>query len=154
FLAKMLQALLVVPAFGLGYLLFAPGGVGRRLWHLAIGGLAMVGAAGWWVAIVSLWPVSSRPYIGGSQHNSVLELMLGYNGLGRLSGSETGSVSGGNGWGTTGWTRLFGSEMGGQVSWLLPAALILLVAGAYYARRRAGFVVWGGWLVVTGLTFS
>ncbi len=154
FLAKMLQALLVVPAFALGYALFAPGGVGRRLRHLAIGGLAMLGAAGWWMAIVSLWPASSRPYIGGSQDNSVLGLMLGYNGLGRLDGSETGSVGGGNGWGATGWTRLFGSEMGGQVAWLLPAALILLVAGAHYARRRAAFVVWGGWLLVTGLTFS
>ena len=37
-----------------------------------------------------------RPYIGGSQHNSILELTLGYNGFGRLDGSETGSVGGGN----------------------------------------------------------
>ena len=36
-----------------------------------------------------------RPYIGGSQDNSVLELVLGYNGLGRLTGDETGSVGGG-----------------------------------------------------------
>ena len=55
----------------------------------------MVLAGGWWVAIVSLWPADSRPYIGGSQDNSILELTLGYNGLGRLTGEETGSVGGG-----------------------------------------------------------
>ena len=39
-----------------------------------------------------LTPVGSRPFIGGSQHNSILELTLGYNGFGRLTGEETGSV--------------------------------------------------------------
>ncbi len=69
----------------------------RRLWQLLVGGAAMVGAAGWWVAIVSLVPAADRPYIGGSQHNSELELIFGYNGFGRLSGNETGSVTGGGG---------------------------------------------------------
>ena len=59
----------------------------------------MVLAAGWWIAIVELWPASSRPYIGGSQDNSILELTLGYNGFGRLTGNETGSVGGGGGHG-------------------------------------------------------
>ena len=56
----------------------------------------MVLSAGWWVAIVELVP-AARPYIGGSQDNSFLELTFGYNGLGRLSGDETGSVGGGGG---------------------------------------------------------
>ena len=73
------------------------------------------------------------PYIGGSQNNSFLDLLFGYNGFGRLTGNETGSVGGGGGsgggqWGATGLTRLFNSSFGGQISWLLPAALILLVA--------------------------
>ena len=54
-------------------------------------------SAGWWIAIVELVPASMRPYIGGSQNNSLLELTLGYNGLGRLTGNETGSVGGGGG---------------------------------------------------------
>src|SRR4029077_8794512 len=102
---------------------------------------------------------------GGSQHNSVLELIFGYNGLGRLTGNETGSVGGGGGqtgmWGPTGLTRMFGAEFGTQISWLLPAALILLVAGIVWRgtrprtdRVRAAFVLWGGWLLGTGLTFS
>ncbi len=47
--------------------------------------------AGWWVALVELWPAASRPYVGGSQNNSFLELTFGYNGFGRMTGSETGS---------------------------------------------------------------
>ena len=165
FLAKMLQALLVVPAFGLVYLIAAPVTFWRRVWQLALSCGALLVAAGWWVALVELWPAASRPYVGGSQDNSLLNLIFGYNGFGRLTGNERGSVGGagqaGSRWGATGITRMFGSEFGSQISWLLPAALILLVAGiAWRGRRprtdrvRAAFVLWGGWLLVTGLVFS
>ena len=164
FLTKMLQALLVVPAYALAYLLFGKPRLGKRIWQLLLSGLVMVVSAGWYIAIVELVPASMRPYIGGSQNNSLLELTLGYNGLGRLSGDETGSVGGGGGgggWGTTGWTRMFDTEQGGQISWLLPAALIVLVAGLVLTARaartdrlRAGLVLWGGWMVGTGLVFS
>jgi 4-amino-4-deoxy-L-arabinose transferase-like glycosyltransferase len=159
FLTKMLQALLVVPAFALTYLLFAPTGWGRRLIQLLIAGAAVVVSAGWWVAVVELTPASWRPYIGGSQTNSILELTLGYNGLGRITGNETGSVGGGGGgngggWGETGWSRLLDGQAGGQASWLLPAALIFLVAGLIWSTRKAAYVLWGGWLVVTTVVFS
>jgi 4-amino-4-deoxy-L-arabinose transferase-like glycosyltransferase len=164
FLTKMLQALLVVPAYALAYLLFGKPRLGKRIWQLLLAGVAIVVSAGWYIAIVELVPASMRPYIGGSQNNSLLELTLGYNGLGRLSGNETGSVGGGGGgggWGQTGWTRMFDTEQGGQISWLLPAALIVLVAGLVLTARaartdrlRAGLVLWGGWLVGTGLVFS
>jgi 4-amino-4-deoxy-L-arabinose transferase-like glycosyltransferase len=95
FLAKMLQAFLVVPGFGLAYLVAAPGNLLRRTGRLVLAGVALVAAAGWWVAIVELWPASWRPYIGGSQSNSVLDLVFGYNGFGRLTGDESGSVGGG-----------------------------------------------------------
>ena len=161
FLTKMLQAFLVLPAFGLTYLIAAPTTLRRRIGQVTLATLAMVVAAGWWVATVALWPAASRPYIGGSQHNSILELTLGYNGFGRLTGDETGSVGGMNGWGATGLTRLFGAEIGGQVAWLLPAALVLLIAGLWVAGRaprtdrlRAALLLWGGWLLVTAATFS
>ncbi|GAA2116076.1 glycosyltransferase family 39 protein [Actinomadura alba] len=159
FLAKMLQAFLVVPPFALVYLVTSPAPVLRRLWQLALAGIAMIVSAGWWVAIVAATPASSRPYIGGSQRDSVLELAFGYNGLGRLTGNEVGGL--GNLNQQAGWTRLFASELGGQISWLLPAALILLAAGLWatrYAPRtdpmRAAFGLWGGWLLVTGAVFS
>ncbi len=168
FLTKMLQALVVVPAFALAYLIAAPTPLRKRIVHLLMAGAAMVLSAGWWIAIVELVPASARPYIGGSQSNSILELTLGYNGLGRITGNEVGSVGGGAGgntagsmWGATGLTRMFNAEIGGQISWLIPSALILLVVGLW-ARgrmprtdtRRAAYIVWGGWLLITGLTFS
>ena len=125
----------------------------------------MVVASGWWVAIVQLTPAADRPYIGGSQDNSLLNLIFGYNGLGRLTGNESGSVGGtgtaGSMWGPTGLDRLFNTSFGGQISWLLPAALILLIAGLGFTltrtrtdRTRAAFLLWGGSLAVTALVFS
>ncbi|MEO6501825.1 MAG: glycosyltransferase family 39 protein [Jatrophihabitantaceae bacterium] len=165
FLTKMLQALLVVPAFALVYLLAAPNPLRNRIGQLLAAGAALIASAGWWIAIVSLVPAEYRPYIGGSQNNSILELTLGYNGFGRLTGNEVGSVGGGAGgggrWGSTGATRLFGAEMGTQISWLLPSALLLLGAGLWFTgkaprtdRTRAALLLWGGWLLVTGLVFS
>ena len=98
FLTKALQVLLVVPAFGLAYLLFANTTLRRRITGALMGTAAMVLSAGWWVAIVELVPAGVRPYIGGSQDNSFLSVTFGYNGLGRINGNETGSVGGGNGW--------------------------------------------------------
>ncbi|MFE0175172.1 ArnT family glycosyltransferase [Streptomyces sp. NPDC059002] len=170
FLAKTLQAFLILPPLAVLYAVCAPVRPRRRLGQLALAAGAMVVAGGWWVAIVELWPASSRPYIGGSQNNSFLELTFGYNGLGRINGEETGSVGGGGGpgggpgggrWGETGLGRMFGSEVGGQISWLLPAALILLLAGLVLTRgarrtdiARAAFVAWGGALLMTAAVFS
>jgi 4-amino-4-deoxy-L-arabinose transferase-like glycosyltransferase len=95
FLAKMLQAFLVLPGFGLVYLLLAPTGLGRRLGHLLAAGAAVIVSAGWWIAIVQLWPAASRPYIGGSTNGSVWDLIFGYNGFGRLTGAEGGPGGGG-----------------------------------------------------------
>ena len=161
FLTKTLQAFLVLPAFASVYLIAAPTTLGRRIRQLALATVAMVVSAGWWVAVVELIPAKDRPYIGGSQDNDFLSLTFGYNGFGRLSGDESGSVGGNGGWGATGWTRMFGSEVGSQISWLLPTALMLLVCGLWATRRggrtdrdRAGLLLWGGWLLVTGGVFS
>jgi 4-amino-4-deoxy-L-arabinose transferase-like glycosyltransferase len=166
FLTKMLQALIVLPGFALVYLVAAPTPLRRRLLQLLAAGAAIVVSAGWWVAIVALWPAGSRPYIGSSQDNNILNLIFGYNGFGRLTGDEAGSVggggpAGGGRWGPTGITRLFGSEMGTQISWLIPASLVTLAALLWLTRRsprgdrtRAAAIVWGSWLLVTGLVFS
>lgn len=162
FLAKQLQVLLVVPGFALAYLVSAQPKPGRRVLHLLAAGGAMVASAGWWIAAVELVPANLRPYIGGSQNNSILELTFGYNGLGRLNGDETGSVGGGgNGWGTPGLLRMFGTEFGSQIAWLIPSALLLGGALLWLGRRaprtdsvRASVMVWGSWLLVTGLVFS
>ncbi|MGQ4417606.1 ArnT family glycosyltransferase [Streptomyces sp. SAS_269] len=167
FLAKTLQAFLILPPLAIVYAVCGPVRLRKRLVQLALATVALVVAGGWWVAIVELWPASSRPYIGGSQNNSFLELTFGYNGLGRISGDETGSVGGGGGaggsgqWGETGWDRMLDSEIGSQISWLIPAALILLAAGLWATRKarrtsvtRASFLVWGGSLLMTMVVFS
>ncbi|WUJ73423.1 glycosyltransferase family 39 protein [Kribbella soli] len=165
FLTKMLQAFLILPAFGIAYLVAGKPALGKRLLHLVLATVSLIVSAGWWVAIVELLPASARPYVGGSSNNSILELTLGYNGLGRLSGNESGSVGGGvgnPGWGgATGLQRLFGGEFGSQISWLMPAALlatVVLIVAAGKAPRtdktRAFALLWGGWLVATGLVFS
>ncbi len=163
FLAKMLQAFLVLPAFGIAYLVAAPVSLGKRLLHLLGALVSVLVAAGWYLVVVALWPAASRPYIGGSQTNSLWELIFGYNGFGRITGNEVGSVGGGagRGWGSTGLTRLFGSEMAGGIAWLLPAALLAFFAGLWFTRRaprtdpsRAALLLWGGWLLVTALVFS
>jgi 4-amino-4-deoxy-L-arabinose transferase-like glycosyltransferase len=167
FLTKMMQAFMVVPVIVLVYLFAGPPKLGTRIKQLAWSGVALVVSAGWWVALVQLWPASSRPYIGGSQDNSILNLIFGYNGFGRLTGNESGSVGGGGGmngtgrWGATGVGRLFNSEFGAQASWLLPAALVLLAACLVLTwragrkdRLRASMLLWGGWLLVTGAALS
>jgi 4-amino-4-deoxy-L-arabinose transferase-like glycosyltransferase len=165
FLAKMLQAFVIVPVLILVYLVAGRPRLLHRIGQLVVAAATLVVASGWWVAVVELWPSSDRPYIGGSQDNSLLSLILGYNGFGRITGNEAGSVGGlgaiGSRWGITGWNRLFLSEFGGQVSWLIPAAVILLAAGLFItfrARRtdiaRASYLMWGGSLLLTGAVFS
>lgn len=169
FLSKMLQGFLIVPGLALAYLWAAPTTLGRRLLHLlaAAAGIAVV--AGSYIVLFQLTPASVRPYMAGSETNSFLELTFGYNGLGRITGSGGGMPGGGgpggNGnvgfGGTAGITRMFGTSFGGEVSWLLPGALILLAAGLWFTRReartsktRAALLLWGGWLVITAGIFS
>ena len=165
FITKMLQAFIVLPVIAVVYLLAAPTGWWRRVWQTCVMVASVVVAAGWWVAAVALTPAADRPYIGGSQDNSILNLIFGYNGFGRLTGNETGSVGGGNVggamWGPTGWTRLFNDSFGNMMSWLLPGALVMgavLLVVTLRARRtdheRAALLLWGGSLVAIGLTIS
>ena len=166
YLAKMLQAFLVLPGFALAYLICGKPKLGKRIWQLLVGAGALLVASGWWVAIDLLTPAADRPYVGGSTDNSILNLTFSYNGLGRLTGEGGGGPGGGGGagggfGGATGLTRLFQADMGGQIAWLIPAALIGLAVMLWVSRRaartdrtRAAALLWGGWLLVTGLVFS
>ncbi len=165
FLTKTLEAFIVLPAFGLVYLLCAKPRLARRLVQLSWAALALVISSGWWVAIVELWPASSRPYIGGSTNNSELNLIFGYNGFSRVFGSGGGSgAPGGAGpafAGTPGIGRMFNDLLGGQISWLLPLAIVGLLGGLWLTRkepraslRRAGYVLWGGWTLMFAAVFS
>lgn len=192
FVTKMLQAWIVVPAFALAYLVGSAAPMRRRVLDLLGAGAVLLASSLWWVALVTWWP-GHKPYIGGSTDGSELNLVIGYNGLGRIFGREVGRElvggSGGSGgvssgatpWsaghgghgglgGGSGITRLFGEQMGGQISWLLPLGLAILAAVAIVGirqmrsglpgapapdpARRAGWFLWGGWLLLVGLLLS
>ncbi len=171
FLTKYLQAYLVLPAFALTYLVAARGGLRRRVTGLALSAVAVVVSSLWWVAVVELVPASARPYIGGSSRNSVPDLILGYDGLGRILGQGGGGgggpgpggggPGGGAFGGAPGLLRMFNAEWAGEISWLLPAAGVGLVTGLV-ARlraprtdaRRAGYLLWGTWAIVHVAVFS
>ena len=77
FLAKMLQAFLVLPGFAAAYLVAGQHRMRRRMADLLAACVALVVSGGWYLLLVELWPASARPYIGGSQHDSIIELALG-----------------------------------------------------------------------------
>ncbi|MFF2514185.1 ArnT family glycosyltransferase [Streptomyces sp. NPDC058086] len=164
FNTKMMQAYVVLPAFFLVFLWAAHGSLGRRIRHLAVATVALVVSSAWWMVVVDLIPASSRPYIGGSTDNTVWDLVIGYNGFGRIFGASSSVGSAGNGasfGGSAGVYRLFNEIMGGQISWLIPFAAIALIAGLILRGRaprtdakRAALMLWGGWFVLHYLTFA
>lgn len=171
FLTKMLQAFLVLPAFVVAYAVAAPASWRRKVVDELAALAALVAGFGWYVALFELVPSSWRPYMGGSQTNSLLELAFGYNGLGRITGDETGGLGNGGSGSGAGFFRLFENVSGGMISWLIPAAALLAVAawvvtgrhawadltgrdGGSLALANAGLLTWALSLLVTAATFS
>ncbi|MFJ4831629.1 ArnT family glycosyltransferase [Streptomyces sp. NPDC088747] len=165
FNTKMLQGYIALPAVFAVYLYASRLGLVKRIVNLLAAGVALAVASFWWPAAVSLVPASERPYIGGSTDGTAWNLIMGYNGLGRVFGGEGNGGGGGGGGGsfagTAGIGRMFNDTLGGQISWLLPFAGIALAGGLALCGRaprtdptRAALVLWGGWTVLHFLTFS
>jgi 4-amino-4-deoxy-L-arabinose transferase-like glycosyltransferase len=163
FLTKYLQAYLVLPGYALVFGFSANTTLRRRLVGLVVAFATVLVTSGWWVAIVELLPAGSKPFIGGSTTGSPLDLIFGYDGLGRIFGSGgPGPGSGGGGFsGEVGPLRLFNDQLFGEIAWLIPLAIVCLVVGLF--RRRwaertdlafAGYLLWGSWFVVTAIVFS
>jgi 4-amino-4-deoxy-L-arabinose transferase-like glycosyltransferase len=156
FLTKMLMAFMVLPAFASVYLLCGPRRLGRRFLQLLAALAAMAISGGWWLAVVELWPDATRPYVGGTTTNSWIDLIMSRTG-GYLNTSTSGVYMSGD----PGWLRVFNSSLGGQVSWLVPLALVGLVVGLWATWRkphsdkaRAGYVLWGMWSLVMIVVFN
>ena len=160
FLTKMLAAWMLIPAVAMAYLFGRNASWARRLVDLAIATVVLLISSGWWVALTALWP-GQKPFIGGSADGTVWNLVVGYNGFGELFG-ESSSGSGGVNAGASGLLRMFNPTLGGQISWLIPLALCTVVGAIILGLRRrqaeraalAGWVLWGGWLVVIMAVFS
>jgi 4-amino-4-deoxy-L-arabinose transferase-like glycosyltransferase len=167
FLTKMLQAWIVVPALALAYLAGTTGPVRRRLLELLGAGAVLVASSFWWVALHGLWP-GTKPYVGGSKDGTAWDLIVGYNGFGRVFGGDqsggmvtmqNGKATMGSFGGEPGPLRMFNELVGGQISWLLPFSLIVVAAVPVIVRKsapasRAGWLLWSAWLLISGLVFS
>ncbi len=197
---KMLEAYLVLPAFWLLYLLATRLPWRRRLTNLGLATVVLIAVSLSWALAVDLTPPSQRPFVGSSTDNSVLERIVGHNGLDRLlpkrvlygrhgelsgpvdrtartkvstgeaagtrDGTSDGSVaspfiSGFPGRSQPGPLRLFSRQLAGQISWLLPVALVGLILAAYrsgfrrvWSRRQQAVLLWGAWLVTQAAFFS
>lgn len=176
FQAKMMVAWLVLPALAAAYMLAAPQRARVRVAHLALAGLVAVVVSLSWMTAVSLVPAHARPYVDGTQNDSIFSQTFEYNGLSRL---ERRNVFAGAGHPAAflvhlsetnaspahrvkpSWDRLLGGLFGRDDGWLLPAALIaavcVLVARRRASRRdplRASVVLWGAWLLILAAFFS
>ncbi|MFF4269042.1 ArnT family glycosyltransferase [Streptomyces sp. NPDC001536] len=165
FNTKMLQGYIPLPIVFAVYLYAARPKLVKRIVNLLLAGVVLAISSFWWAAAVSLVPADSRPYIGGSTDGTAWNLIMGYNGLGRILGGEGNGGGGGGGGGgfsgTAGIGRLFNDILGGQISWLLPFAAIALIGGLVLCGRaprtdmtRAALVMWGGWTALHYLTFA
>ena len=167
FLTKQLQAFLVVPAVAAAYSLYAPTSWPRRLITMGVSGIGLgLGSLAWPLFVDSIPPLN-RPYIGGSTTNSMLELTLGYNGLDRITQHgdapttalipiEFRSVES-----DAGLFRLFNSNYGQEVGWLLLPALlsclgafVLLAKGSYSKRQSILVCASGAWTITTYAVLS
>jgi 4-amino-4-deoxy-L-arabinose transferase-like glycosyltransferase len=163
FETKMGAALLVVPGMALAWLWVAPRGRLAALRQLALAGAALLAVAFAWPVLVWLTPAASRPWISGTNDNSIWSLIWEYNGLGRLEGQTGGPGSlgtSGTFGGATGPFRLLNEALGGQAGWLLGLAMVggLGIAALSRLRRtdpRTGWIIAvGGAFAVTAVAFS
>lgn len=167
FLTKQLQAFLVLPGIGVAFLMASPTRLRRRLLDALVAIVAMVVAGGWWVLLTVVVPADMRPYFGGSETNSFVELTFMYNGLGRILGNTAGNgtmaakgiqMSTG---GESSPMRLLSGIWATQWSLLLPASVVGAIAALIASGRpkrtdskRAQAIIWAGWLLVTFAVFS
>lgn len=204
FNVKMLASFIVLPTFYLLYFFAAPVSWPKRILQLALATLVLLPVSFSWAIAVDLTPADQRPYVGGSRSNSVLDLALNYNGLGRVTGDEGNNIGGGGmntrpqgtftppaggeippntqppgnpgtmtrlessgssgkfNAGEAGPTRLFGTDLASQWSWLFPISIMGSIATGITFRRKSFFrdpkaqalMMWGGWLATFGAVFS
>lgn len=181
---KSLEAFMILPTFYITYFFTQHGQFRKKTIHLFLGTIILIGSCLPWFVIVDSFSPDERPYVGSSETNSELELATGYNGLGHFLGYgskrpgaqgqvhnparspganfQSGNVRQiGGETGSPGPFRLFNHQMGGQISWLLPFAVIgLLVIGYQFPKHnfpektKMKLLFWGCWLIPQVIFFS
>jgi 4-amino-4-deoxy-L-arabinose transferase-like glycosyltransferase len=166
FNTKMLAAMVVVPGIALAYVLWPRLRWRVRFFHLTVATVVLVAVSGAWIAAVDLTPAADRPYVGSTTNNSALSLALDYNGLGRVTGQEGGTSTGGGAGlggafsGSPGAFRLLNDALGDQGGWLLALAIVGGLSALVFALRRRDrrrlvlLTVAGGWFAAAAFVFS
>jgi len=169
FQAKMIEAWMLLPAFGLVYLLCGPGSTARRVRQLLVGAAVAAVVSLSWMTAVSLVPAAHRPYVDGSHNDSVYEQVFVYNGFGRFGDQTPLQLLAGQSLGLglnqkippAAPNRLLRGDFGLDTGWLLPAGLVVALGGIVSRRGRprgdplrACFVLWGVWLATLVAVFS
>jgi 4-amino-4-deoxy-L-arabinose transferase-like glycosyltransferase len=172
---KGLQAYLVLPAFGILYLVTAPRSIWMRIAQLTVALAVLLAVSLWWPVAVDLTPASQRPHVGASPTNSEIDLTFGYNGLQHLGqGGEITDQS--NAASTQAANSLAGRIfsiiivpiallspfLGGQIAWFLPIALLAIFVPGWRRRRggvqddhsRISWMLWRVWLLTLVCFFS
>ncbi|MFZ0664715.1 MAG: hypothetical protein WAM97_03100, partial [Acidimicrobiales bacterium] len=169
FQAKMIEAWFVLPALGVTYLVVSNRGIWTRILQLAGMAAIVVAVSLSWMVFVSLTPNTQRPYVDGSQNNSIIQQVFDYNGFGRVGQPSPNELLGRTLDSSflerpapaASWDRLFSGFYGRDTGWLLPVSLLVIALGLVALRRRkradmlrAGIVLWGAWLIVFLIAFS
>lgn len=135
--------------------------------HVLVGGLSAGVVSLLWMLAVTAVPASTRPYVDGSASGSLFDQVFVYNGFGRIGEQSPLQILVGQGIGLLhpgappGWDRLLTGDLGRDAGWLLPLGLFVAVAGILARGRRprtdplrAGYLLWGLWLVTFAVVFS
>ncbi len=122
--------------------------------HLALSTIILLLVSLCWALTVDSIPPVKRPFIGSSTNNSVMELIIGHNGLERIGLDDKSK---------TGIFRLFSNNnISDQISWLLPFALLGFLAVIIHERlkfqfnnrKRISILFWFLWLAPEFIYFS
>jgi 4-amino-4-deoxy-L-arabinose transferase-like glycosyltransferase len=169
FQAKMLEAWLVLPALGVAFLLAGRGNLVVRVARPAVMGAVAVVLSLSFMTFVALTPASQRPYVDGSTDNSIYQQVFTYNGYSRVGQKSPNEILAHTLQSSVlaqkapppVWNRLLTHIYGRDTGWLLPAALLTLLAILWQRRRsgrfdpwRAGALLWGLWLLTLCVIFS
>jgi 4-amino-4-deoxy-L-arabinose transferase-like glycosyltransferase len=154
----MLEAWASIPALALAFL-FTDGGRARKWLHATLASFVAITSSLTWTAIVSLFPTNARPYIGGTNHNSVWEMVFGYNGLGRFSSTASSDTDAYRSFtppfgGSASIVRFFNAQLAGQIGWLIPTAMVALAVLWILKANRAVAVFLTSWFAVMYLMFA
>ena len=184
FNVKMLAAFVILPTFAAVYWLGAAAPWRRRLADLVLGGLVLAAVSLPWMVAYDLTPAARRPFVGSSPQNSMIDLAVGHNGVGRFvrlwrtgrpaSADETAArrrasapITGP----AEGYARLFvrapvgplrlgDGLLAAQAEWLLPLALVGAIGlGRGRARppltpAQLGLLLWIGWTLTYAVVYS